>query len=89
MSKTTAKPKKKFSTIGKIAVVEFDDHWSRADGWNYTHNDHAPLVIKGAGIIIHEDDKVLQITTHQNKETNGVGNIMTILKKCITKRKNI
>ena len=87
MSKVKGKRSKKLSSIGKVAIVDWEDHWSSNDGWEHVQ-DHTPMVCKSAGIIAYEDKKVLQITSAVDP-AGKVSGVMTILKKNITKRRTV
>ena len=87
MSNAKKKPTKKFEKP-KIVSLDWEDHWSGGGSWNI-EKDHNPLICKAAGIVIYEDRKVIQLSTHVDPASETHGNIMTILKKCVTKRKNL
>ena len=85
MSKTLKKQNKKLKP--QVVICDWEDHWSAQASWQ-NNDDHTPLIVKSAGIKIYEDRKVLQISTHVDPE-GKCGNIMTILKKCIVKRRDL
>jgi len=91
MSKTKKKQNKKLRkhSANPVEIVEWEDHWAVGSSWHEGGIDRNPLIVKSAGIRVYEDKKVLQITPMMNSESLNPGSIVTILKKCITKRKTL
>lgn len=90
MSKTKEKQKKKLRKVSAnpVEIVSWEDHWAGAEqGW-HEELSRTPMIIESAGMRIYEDKAVLQISPMIDPQGSH-GSVLTILKKCITKRRTL
>lgn len=75
----------------KLVFIEWEDHCGYASGgWNDSSSiDNKPCIIHSVGYVVKEDSKCVTITGCYDTGAGGMKNVSTIIKSCITKRKNI
>lgn len=89
VNKKKKKQLKKYSSIGKIQIVDWLDHSSHSGGW-LSPKDHDPAVTATTvGRVVYEDDKWLQLAATSSDADEKLGMYMNIVKSCITKRRTL
>lgn len=75
----------------KLVFIQWEDHCGYTSGaWNDASViDNKPCIIHSVGYVVKEDNKCVTITGCYDTDSNGMKNVSTILKSCITKRKTL
>ncbi len=91
-----AKPKKRKQTKPletskfPVQLIQWDDHCSAGDGWHKPADSRdCPLKCESVGFVVKENKKYLTLAQNRGNENRTVGDLMVLVKSCITKRKTL